>query len=150
MALTKHFEDKLALPVEWSSFSWPSWKWLDEMFRDVDGRQMIKIEEFTEGDQLVVRAELPGIDPDKDVDLEVVEGTLMIACRKVETEEHEDRHFHRSEFRYGTLVRNIPIPKGVDEKMIKAVYADGILEVRVPMPTGTAEDATHRIAVTHA
>jgi HSP20 family protein len=149
MALTKHFEDKLALPMEWSSFSWPSWKWLDEMFRDVDGRQMIKIEEYTEGDKLMVRAELPGIDPDKDVDLEVVEGTLMLSCRKLETEEKEGRHFHRSEFRYGSLVRSIPIPKGVDEKKIEAVYKDGILEVRIPMPKGTMHDTTFRVPVTH-
>lgn len=135
--------------MEWPSLSWPSWKWLDEMFKDVDGRQMIKIEEFTEGDSLVVRAEFPGIDPEKDVEIEVVEGTLMMSATKSETTEKSDRHFHRSEFRYGSSVRNIPIPKGVDESKITADYKDGVLEVRVPMPTGSMESATHKVPVTH-
>jgi len=148
MALTKHLEEKMSAPTEWAGFTLPSWKWLDEMFRDADGRQMIKIEEFTEGDCLVVRAELPGIDPDNDVDIEVVEGTLMLVARKTETEEKEGRHFHRSELRYGEFVRNLPIPKGVDETMIVASYADGVLEVRIPMPTGDVPSATHRVPVT--
>ena len=52
----------------------------------------------------MVRAELPGIDPVKDVDITYTDGVLRLAVTR--TEEHKDKR--RSEFRYGTFQRTIP------------------------------------------
>jgi len=150
MVHTEVTSKQRSLPVNFSSTSWPSWKWLDEFFRDGDLHQMIKIEEFREGEDMVVRAELPGVDPDKDIDVEVLDGALVISAEKSESHEKSDRHFHRSEFRYGSLTRSIPIPSGVDKSHINAMYKDGVLEVRIAMPKGSSPDATRRIEVKRA
>jgi HSP20 family protein len=138
------------LPASWAGTSWPSWRWLDEFFHEGEMHQMIKIEECREGDAMVVRAELPGVDPDKDIEVEVIDGALVISAEKTESHEKGDHHFHRSEFRYGSLTRSVPIPTGVDPSMIEATYKDGVLEVRMALPKSSPRDATRRIAVKHA
>jgi HSP20 family molecular chaperone IbpA len=49
----------------------PWWRSFGELFRDDEGHQVVAVEEFTEDNTLVVKAELPGIDPDKDVDITI-------------------------------------------------------------------------------
>jgi HSP20 family protein len=110
---------------------------LPELFSWVPGMTapQIKVEEFTEDGRYVVRAELPGVDPDKDVTVEVVEGLLTIRA-----ERHEEVHeAGRTEFRYGTLVRRVGLPTGVTEAEVTATYTDGILEVTFPIAAKTAE-----------
>jgi HSP20 family protein len=146
MALTRSSLQELDVPVL-SGMSWPSWRWLDEMFHDADWRQMIKIEECTEGDSMIVRAELPGIDPDKDIQVEIVNDALVITAEKSESHEKSSDHVHRSEFRYGSLTRSIPIPKGVDDSTIHATYRDGVLEIRMALPSAMAKQATRKVEI---
>ena len=80
------------------------------------------------------RAELPGIDPDRDVEITLSAGMLEIKAERSEAEEKTGRHFRRRELRYGSFARSLPVPEGVDEDKISATYKDGILEVRVPLP----------------
>ena len=148
MAHTKSSSTEVDIPVDAVGMSWPSWRWLDEMFHDGEWRQTIKIEQCSDAGSMVVRAELPGVDPEKDVRVEVLDGSLVISAQKTESEEKNSPHFHRSEFRYGSLTRSIPVPKGVDESNISATYRDGVLEVRMALPkVGVSEDSTHRIEV---
>ena len=125
----------------------PLWRSFDEMFRDPMGRKSVAVEEFTEDGFLVVRAEVPGIDPDKDVDITVLDGLLTISAQRTEKEETTDRHFHRRELRYGSFARSIPIPDGVDEDKVTASYKDGILEVRVPLPEGKVTGTSRHVKV---
>ena len=123
---------------------------LPDMFRrfwetDWD-KPWMRVEEYVEGDALVVRAELPGIDPDKDVDLSVVDGVLHITANREEKSEHKEKDSYRSEFRYGSFSRNIPLPAGYSETDVKATYRDGVLEVRVPT-TAEAKPAAVKIPV---
>ena len=90
----------------------------------------IKVEELMEDGVFVVRAEMPGVDPDKDIEVTVADGVLTIRGERRE-EQKEDR---RSEFFYGSFVRSLTLPTGVDDTTVSAEYKDGILEVRVPMP----------------
>lgn len=83
---------------------------------------------------LVVRAELAGIDPDKDVEITVEGPMLRITAERREQEQSEGRDYVRKEFRYGSFTRTFPLPEGVTETDVKATYKDGILEVRVPLP----------------
>lgn len=87
----------------------------------------IKIEEFMKDNELTVRAELPGVDPDKDIEVTVGEGVLTIKGER--REEHKGAE--RSDFHYGSFIRSIALPNGTDEKGVHATYKDGILEVRV-------------------
>ena len=107
----------------------------------------IKIEQFQEGSTLVVRAEVPGIDPDQDVDVSVSEGMLHIAVERQETSEHKSKAGYRSEFRYGRSSRSIALPAGAKEEDITATYKDGVLEVRAPAPEVVTGETTKKIRI---
>jgi HSP20 family protein len=95
---------------------------------------MIRVEEFHDDGTLVVRADLPGIDPEQDVDLTVADGMLRIEAERREEEKKEDKGYLRQELRYGSLSRTLPLPEGVTESDIKATYKAGTLEIRIPEP----------------
>lgn len=97
-------------------------------------KDMIRVDEFHENGTLIVRAELPGIDPDKDVELTVSNGMLHIVAERREEEKSEDRGYLHHELRVGSFTRTLPLPEGVSEADITADYKDGILEIRVPAP----------------
>ncbi|MFF2243658.1 Hsp20/alpha crystallin family protein [Arthrobacter sp. NPDC058130] len=107
----------------------------------------IKIEQFQEGSTLVVRAEVPGIDPDQDVDVSVSEGMLHIAVERQETSEHKSKAGYRSEFRYGRSSRSIALPAGAKEEDITATYKDGVLEVRAPAPEVLTGETSKKIRI---
>ena len=79
-----------------------------------------------------MRAELPDIDPDKDVRLTVVNGRLAIEAERQEEGEVEWGGFTLRELRYGTFSRSLPLAAGVTAASITATYEDGVLEVRIP------------------
>ena len=99
----------------------------------------IRVEEFEDEGELVVRAEVPGVDPDKDVEITKTDSSLRISVQRRKEEHQESRRRYRSEFHYGSFTRTIPLPAGTSEKDVKATYADGILEVRVPMSDAKAK-----------
>ncbi len=90
----------------------------------------IRVEEFVKNDEIVIRVELPGIDPDKDVHIDIRDGLLTVSGERKEELKTEKR----SEFYYGSFTRTIALPTGATDKGVKALYKDGILEVRVPTP----------------
>jgi HSP20 family protein len=91
------------------------------------GGQVMRVEDYVDDGQYVVRAELPGVDPEKDVDLTVENGVLTIRAERRE----EKKEGGRSEFRYGSFTRSVTLPPGADENDVTATYTNGILEVRV-------------------
>jgi HSP20 family protein len=95
---------------------------------------MIPIDEYQDDGTLVVRAELPGIDPETDVELTVAEGTLRIEAERREEESVKEKGYVRHEVRCGSFARTVPLPEGVTEADITASYKDGILEIRIPAP----------------
>jgi HSP20 family protein len=92
----------------------------------------LRVEEFREGETLVVRAEVPGIDPERDVDVSVRDGELNIRVDRQENSENANKDGYRSEFRYGSFARSVQLPRGARQEDIKASYRDGVLEIRVP------------------
>jgi HSP20 family protein len=98
------------------------------------GAGMIPVDEYQEEGALVVRAELPGIDPEKDVELTVSDHTLHIEAERREEEEVKEKGYLRHEVRCGSFSRTLPLPEGVTDADITASYKDGILEIRIPSP----------------
>ena len=92
------------------------------------------VEEYRDGATMVVRAELPNIDPEKDLDVSVSDGILHIKGERREGSEHKSKSGYRSEFRYGSFTRDIALPAGSSRDNVTASYHDGVLEVRVPVP----------------
>lgn len=113
---------------------------------DVDDKWM-RVEEYVEDKSLVVRAEMPGIDPEKDIDISVVRGALVIKAQREVKSETKDKDSYRSEFHYGSFVREIALPAGSEDGDISATYRDGVLEVRVPIGEVPASQPT-KIPVT--
>lgn len=94
----------------------------------------IPVEEFVDDDTLIVRAQIPGIDPNTDVEITVSDNQLHLrAERRQESKVVEEQGLARQEFHYGSFYRSIPLPAGTREDEIEANYRDGILEVRVPV-----------------
>ncbi|ALU41434.1 heat-shock protein Hsp20 (plasmid) [Kocuria flava] len=107
-----------------------------------------KVEEFQDGEAMVIRAELPDIDPDQDVELTVANDMLRLRAERREKSEHKDKATYRSEFRYGSFVRTLPLPAGTKEEDITATYKDGVLEVRAPVTEPDQVPGTKKIPVT--
>ena len=110
--------------------------WPGDMFRrffDTDWYDTgwLRIEELREGDNLIIKAELPGIDPDKDVEVVVGSGYLTIRAERSDRTEGK----HRSEFRYGSFSRTMGLPANADEDAVTASYRDGILTISVGLKT---------------
>jgi HSP20 family protein len=93
--------------------------------------QPIRVEEYVEGGRYVIRAELAGIDPAKDVEVTVGPGYLTIHAERSDKIEGK----HRSEFRYGSFSRTLALPANADEDAVTASYRDGILEISVGLKT---------------
>jgi HSP20 family molecular chaperone IbpA len=89
-----------------------------------------RVEDYTDDGNYMIRAELPGVDPEKDVEVTVETGTLTIRAERRE-ESKQERH---SEFRYGSLTRSVNLPEGADTDKITAHYDKGLLEVTVTVP----------------
>ncbi|HEY4419464.1 MAG TPA: Hsp20/alpha crystallin family protein [Pseudonocardia sp.] len=106
------------------------------------GEDAIRVDQFREGDAEVIRAELPGIDPEKDVDLTVGGGVLRINAERRIEEKTEGKGYLRHELRYGRFSRALTLPEGVTDSDITATYKDGILEIRMPIPKTTTSERT--------
>ncbi len=104
-----------------------------------EAAEAMRVEEFREDGTLVIRADLPGVDPDTDVELTVSDGMLRIDADRHADAEREERDYVREEVHYGSVSRTIPLPAGVTETGISAAYRDGVLEIHVPVPQGEAE-----------
>jgi HSP20 family protein len=119
------------------AFRWPALRRfgdLPDLWAELfDTDTMMRVEEVREDDTLVVRAELPGIDPDRDVEIQMRDDVLVIRAERREETRSEDAQGYRSEFRYGSFTRSVPLPAGASEPDVTATYRDGILEVRVPV-----------------
>jgi len=122
------WKENAFLPFDWAAF-------LPPFLPD------IKVEQFVEGDRFVVRAELPGFNPDKQIDITVINGFLKIHAERVE---HIPERAH-SEFRYGAFARTIPLPAGTVEESAAARYHDGILEITFTV--GPAKEPGRHITI---
>jgi HSP20 family protein len=125
---------------------------LEPIRRFLDGdltMSSIRVEQFVDGNTLVVRAEVPGIDPEKDVDVSVADGMLHIKAEREEKSEQKSKNGYRSEFRYGSFTRTIALPPGAREEDITASYKDGVLEVRAPAPEQAPASGTRKIQINH-
>ena len=97
--------------------------------------QTFRIEELVRDDHYVIRAELPGLDPAKDIKVTVDGRILTIHAERW----RQDEEPHRTEFRYGSVTRSVRLPARLDAQDITARYRDGILEVSALMPAPVRE-----------
>lgn len=113
-------------------------EWLDTPWSSLlpfGAGQTFRVEDYAQDGNYVIRAELPGLDPGRDIEIRAEAGTLMIHAERRE----EERRPHRSEFRYGSFTRSVTLPRQADTEHISASYDQGILEVTVPVIAAATE-----------
>jgi HSP20 family protein len=137
-------------PRSLAELMWSGWPALDELWPSMEtmwplregaapsAAAPIRIEEAIDGKDLVVRAELPGVDPDKDIEVSVDDGVLTIKAERTFSMGEKEKQTYRSEFQYGSFLRRLRLPTGASEKDVTATYRDGVLEVRLPAPGETS------------
>ncbi len=91
------------------------------------------------GDNLVIRAEVPGVERNA-IDVKVEDNTLILSGERLREAETDDTQAYRRERVYGSFVRSFTLPKTVDAARITAEYKNGVLEVTIPK----AEEAKPR------
>jgi HSP20 family protein len=109
-------------------FDFPPFGFLEAAQRLFDSpvRAAMKCEEFMDGNQLVVRAELPGVDPESGIKVSVSDGVLTIQATREERKEEKDVGSYRSEFSYGEMRRSLVLPQDTRADGITASYKDGV------------------------
>ena len=102
--------------------------------------------EFRDGEALVIQADLPGLNPERDIEIWVSHEVLHIRAR---TPIGMDERLHHSDLRDGSFARDLALPPAAAGRSVRATYADGRLEVRVP-DGGSVAPADRRVPVTRA
>jgi HSP20 family protein len=92
-----------------------------------------QVETFQRGNQLVVRADLPGLRKE-DVTVEIADDALTIQGERRDEHEEEREGFFASERNYGSFCRVVPLPEGAIADTARAKFVDGVLEVTVEAP----------------
>lgn len=118
--------------------------WPDRWFRsdEMEIRGPV-VDVFEEKDDIVIKAELPGITKDN-IEVNLTDHMLTIKGEKKKEEEIKEENYYRAERAYGSFVRTLELPKDVHSDKIKASFKNGILEVRLPK---TEEAKTKEIKV---
>jgi HSP20 family protein len=111
---------------------------IDRLFEDLvaDGKRgewTPAIDVIRDEGKLVMRVDMPGIKPDE-IKIDVEDDILTVSGEHEESKEEKDEQFVRRERRYGSFVRSVALPAGVDPDKVAATAKDGVLEVTVPLP----------------
>jgi HSP20 family protein len=99
--------------------------------RDFDWVPSVEVRQS--GNNLVIHAELPGLN-ENDVRVEVTDDGLVIEGERKHEKEKDEGGWHRSEFSYGRFYRLIPLPENAKIDQAQANFRNGVLEVTVPVP----------------
>jgi HSP20 family protein len=106
---------------------WPDWAPFQP---DLDIR-VPRVDMIDRDAELLVRAELPGIDKEH-VHIEVAGDLLTIRGERAHEERHEEDNVYRSEILRGAFSRTLRLPGGLDTDAAEASFDKGVLEVHLP------------------
>lgn len=96
--------------------------------------------------EVVVEAELPGLDP-KEIELEIENGALHLRGERTQEQEHKSRGACRLERFYGRFERYLPLPDSIDRDNVEAAYKNGVLTIKIAK---RPDAAPHKIPVAAA
>lgn len=109
----------------------------------LDRRWVPAMDLVESGEEYVLRVDLPGMERD-DVGLELKDNVLTVSGRREAEHEESQEGFHRVERAFGSFVRSLELPAGIDPDSLKAEFERGVLEVRIPKPP---QEQPRRIAI---
>ena len=88
---------------------------------------------YEDADNIVITAELPGIDKE-DIVVDLKDDVLSLRGERTYQNEVKEDHYYRKERAYGSFSRKFTLPAGMDPETIKADYQNGVLTVTLPKP----------------
>ena len=106
-------------------------------------RWMPRVDVFDQDNELMVRAEVPGVDPES-IEVTVEGGTLTVKGSRSFASEEIKRNYHRKEILEGSFERTILLPDGIDSAAVAATSKDGVLEISIPK---RPEVLPHKVSV---
>jgi HSP20 family protein len=134
--MERWFEDAFRRP-----FFGPSWMPRIRM-PDIMGEVSPMVDIFEDGNDIVVKAEVPGIKKEN-IEVNLTQDTITISGQKKEEEKVEKKDFYRLERSFGSFTRKLRLPADIQTGKAKAIFKDGVLEVRIPKSaTATARKIT--------
>jgi HSP20 family protein len=125
-AMEGWFEDAFRRPFPLLSPSWLPKLRVAEM-----EELMPSVDVFEESDEVVVKAELPGMKKE-DIDVSMTDNAISISGEKKKEEKVERKNYYREERSYGSFTRSFRFPVEVQTDKAKANFKEGILEIRIP------------------
>lgn len=138
-SMEEFFED--FPPRRWMETFEPfGWKWPI----GIDYERAFRLDVIDRDKELVVRAELPGVEKE-DVKVEIMGDRLLIEAERKFEEEEEKEDFYRHELGYGQLMRTVALPEEVDADNVHAELKEGILSITLPK-IRVAEKHTVKVA----
>ena len=143
MPLTRSMEEFFEdfPPRRWmETFEPLGWKWPV----GIDYERAFRLDVIDHERELVVRAELPGVEKE-DVTVEIAGDRLLIEAERKFEEEEEKENFYRHELGYGKLMRTVALPDEVDADNVHAELKEGILSIDLPK-IRVAEKHTVKVA----
>ena len=106
-----------------------------------------QLDVYEKNNTLFARIDLPGLKRE-DVKIELGEKQLTIVGERKQEVEENQQNYYRRERETGAFFRTIPLPAGVKAENVTAIFAEGVLEVKILLPA--AGPATQKIAITEA
>ena len=95
------------------------------------GRWMPRVDVLDQDNELLIRTEVPGVDPES-IDVTVEGGSLTVKGGRSFTAEENKDNYHRKEIFEGSFERTILLPEGIDAEAVTATSKYGILEISIP------------------
>lgn len=104
------------------------------LFEGFEGEEIMPpVESYVKDGNLVVRADVPGLEP-KDIEISILHDVLTIKGERKAEKEVKEKDYLRREVSYGAFERRVTLPVGAATDKIKATFKNGVLEVSVPVP----------------
>ena len=124
--MERRFEDLFRRPF---SLLEPSW-WPRLRMQEME-EVAPKVDIFEEGDNFVVKAEIPGMKKEE-IEVNLTDDMVTISGEKKKEEKVEKKDYYRFERSFGSFSRSFRLPKDVQADKAKAIFKDGVLELKVP------------------
>ncbi|MCM8785163.1 MAG: Hsp20/alpha crystallin family protein [Candidatus Omnitrophica bacterium] len=96
-----------------------------------EGTRDFDVDIYEEGDNIILKAELPGMNKEN-ISVSLTEDTITISAKKTEEKKVEKDTYFRKEIRSGSFTRSFTLPCSVDREKVKASYKNGVLEIVLP------------------
>jgi HSP20 family protein len=104
------------------------------LFEGVEEEEIMPaVESYVKDGNLVVRADVPGLEP-KDLEISVLHDVLTIKGERKAEKEVKEKDYLRREVSYGAFERRLTLPAGAAADKIKATFKNGVIEVSIPVP----------------